>query len=810
MEKTMGTKLKKRIACYVTAVAMLFSVFSVPALGYAEEKDQGFTIYSYDNDTGSMSELTGEWHVYLQATQSAGAPWGYFCVRPSDEEAAVEFTAEWTSSNPSVAECIEQEESDIIQVMYNAMGTTTISAIVDGNVVSSFKIKITDEYKAKLPITNIGFYMDGENKYGTIESYAWDDSKGYYADYLLPFEYDSEKGVFIIVNSADGYETKYSAKVVNGRAEIKFKAYINDVKQNFTIYFKERTASNNVGCDIHIIAKNNAGDEKYIETTSEEAKNGPAKIIIPYGYDYDARLYVKAHHEGATIDNYEGYYSETTGEFIGEKVSGGQVKTFTVVAADGTKQNYSLEFFVLDGKSVDIDLTVYCDDANTKDFAENGWSMKTPEFTDVDGIRVANIQLPYKYDNKKGFDLFYTLADTANCDLSSGPYYLDENGNKKLEFTVTSGDGLLSQKYALNVSKDTKGTSTDLVYFKISYTDKNGNRVTKNLSAKKAATKNGILYELPGGTKNTVRSVRIEAKTVENAYIIKADRNAADDEFRYWMETLDFEFNIGNGEDSPTKPWLTFVVRSSNGKNKQTYTVKVKAHEHKYKKTVVKPTYTEKGYTKSTCSKCGDVKKSNYTAKKVYKAAPKNVNADLSTEIDGYDNVKISWTKVSGATGYKLYYKKGSVKKWAGLDTVKGKTSYTTEDLAAGAKYTFKVVPYIKKNNKVANSTKYKTASVYTLKKMAAPKVAKNKTKVKVSWSTINGATGYQISQSIDENEFTVAGTYKTTKDKSKTIKAAKGKKYYYAVRAYKTVKVSGKNVKVYGPWSKVKVYTRK
>ncbi len=804
----MDTKWKKKLISCVTAFFMLLSVFGVPALGYAAENEQGFVIYSYDNKTGSMSELTGEWHAYLQASQYAGAPWAYFHVRPADEEAAQEYTVEWKSSNPKVAECIETGSSDIIQVMYQAGGTATISAVVDGRVADSFKIKITDEEAERIPIANIGFYIDGEAGDGIIDAWAWDGE--YYADYLLPFEYDRDKGVFVIVNSIDGYETKYTAKAVNGRAEIKYAAEVNGVKQNFTIYFRERTASPDVNCSIYILAKNSGGDEKRIDIECEEAKNETAKIIIPYRYNEDIRLFVTPNYSGAKTDNYEGYYSDVTGEFIGEKVSIGQEKAFTIVAADGTRQDYSLEFLMLDGKSVDINLELFCDDPNTKDFAENGLSMKHPEFVESNGVRVANVKLPYRYDNKKGFEIQYQLNDTAYCDLQMGKYYLNADGTKKIEFTVTSGDGLLSQKYVINVTKDTKGTSTALEYFTISYIDKNGNRVTKNLSAKTAATKNGILYELPAGTKNTNQSVIIEAKTVENAYIIYADRNACEDDMYYYLETVEFKFNLGNGEDSPKQPKFFFTVRSSNGKNKQTYTIKVKGHEHKYKKTVVKPTYTEKGYTKSTCSKCGYVKKSNYTAKKVYKAAPKNVYANLSTEIDGYNNVKLSWSKVSGATGYKLYYKKGSAKKWSGLTTVKGKTSFVTEDLADGAKYTFKVVPYIKKNDKVANSTKYKTASVYTLKKLSAPKIVKSGKKVKVSWTNINGETGYQISQSTEETVIKVVGTYKTTKDKSRTIKAAKGTKYYYAVRPYKNVKVGNKTVKVFGPWSNEKAYTRK
>ena len=46
-------------------------------------------------------------------------------------------------------------------------------------------------------------------------------------------------------------------------------------------------------------------------------------------------------------------------------------------------------------------------------------------------------------------------------------------------------------------------------------------------------------------------------------------------------------------------------------------------------------------------------------------------------------------------------------------------------------------------------------------------------------------------------------GKNKTT---SSTVKKLKGKKKYYVrVRTYKTVKVNGKNVKIYSAWSKMR-----
>ncbi len=183
--------------------------------------------------------------------------------------------------------------------------------------------------------------------------------------------------------------------------------------------------------------------------------------------------------------------------------------------------------------------------------------------------------------------------------------------------------------------------------------------------------------------------------------------------------------------------------------------------------------------------------------------APASVKAVLS---GGYDDVKVSWSKVSGATSYRVYYKKSTASQYTLLTTTE-KLSATKKNLADGVKYYFKVVPRYKKGDTTVNSPNYKTASVYTLKKISTPKVTKvNSKKVKVSWTNINGESGYQISRSTKKTGTNIVSTYSTTSGKSKTLSVTKNKKFYYKVRAYKTV--NGK--KIYGPWSNTKAYTLK
>ena len=89
---------------------------------------------------------------------------------------------------------------------------------------------------------------------------------------------------------------------------------------------------------------------------------------------------------------------------------------------------------------------------------------------------------------------------------------------------------------------------------------------------------------------------------------------------------------------------------------------------------------------------------------------------------------------------------------------------------------------------------------------MNLKKVTAGKKQIKVSWKKAAG-TKYQV-QIATNKKFTNAKT--VTISRNTTLKATLGnlnaaKTYYVRVRTYKTVKVSGKSVKLYSGWSSVK-----
>ena len=190
------------------------------------------------------------------------------------------------------------------------------------------------------------------------------------------------------------------------------------------------------------------------------------------------------------------------------------------------------------------------------------------------------------------------------------------------------------------------------------------------------------------------------------------------------------------------------------------------------------------------------------------KILPATVSSKM-TAVPTSSSIKLTWPKVAGVTGYKVYQYSPSQGKYVQIATVTGNT-YKKTGLKAGTTYNFKVKAY----KKLSNGTVIEGAlsnAFATATKCAAPTisslVASNGQKATIKWSSVTGATGYQVYYSTKKDSGYQKAVSTTSKSASKTFsKSAKGKKIYFKVRAYK--KVNGQTI--YGNWSAVKSTTIK
>ena len=192
-------------------------------------------------------------------------------------------------------------------------------------------------------------------------------------------------------------------------------------------------------------------------------------------------------------------------------------------------------------------------------------------------------------------------------------------------------------------------------------------------------------------------------------------------------------------------------------------------------------------------------------------SAPKAPSISVST---GDSAFTVSWKKVSGATGYKVYYTTDSKFK-KGIKSVSTKsTKKTVSKLNTCKKYYVRVKSYktVKKRKKTKQllSGYSNTVSLTTnVRPSYVSSVSGGEATLTVKCASASKVTGYQV-QYATNSKFSGSKYWNST-TASTTIKKLGGKggaaqKYYVRVRTYKTYK--GKNY--YSNWSGSKSATTK
>ena len=191
----------------------------------------------------------------------------------------------------------------------------------------------------------------------------------------------------------------------------------------------------------------------------------------------------------------------------------------------------------------------------------------------------------------------------------------------------------------------------------------------------------------------------------------------------------------------------------------------------------------------------------SYSSVKAAKPVP--ATPAVTAASASYSSVKVSWKAISGASGYQVYRATSSGGAYTKVYTATSgsKVSYTNTGLTSGKTYYYKVRAY-----KTVDGTKVygSYSSVKSAKPVpAAPTDVKAKkassTKIKVSWGSVSGASGYAVYRATSKTGSYTKVTTTTSKSYTNTGLTS-GKTYYYKVRAYRTVN----GAKVYGRYSSI------
>ncbi len=211
--------------------------------------------------------------------------------------------------------------------------------------------------------------------------------------------------------------------------------------------------------------------------------------------------------------------------------------------------------------------------------------------------------------------------------------------------------------------------------------------------------------------------------------------------------------------------------------NKRSYTIKKLKTGTTYKFRVV-------GYKKSGKKKTYGKASSTVSVKPVC-AAP----ASLSAVQTSSTAVRLSWKKVSGASGYTVWQYKN--KKWVAVGKNVKKTYCTVSKLTPNTKSQFRVSAYRTVSKKNIAGAYSKTVSI-TPKVVVPSSLALSSAdsgSVTFTWGKVSGASGYVV-YSYNGSKYTKVATVSSNKCTVKNLKA--NTSYKYAVRAY--IKSGSKN----------------
>ena len=316
-------------------------------------------------------------------------------------------------------------------------------------------------------------------------------------------------------------------------------------------------------------------------------------------------------------------------------------------------------------------------------------------------------------------------------------------------------------------------------------------------AGEKYAKENGFEYELLDHTQHTFG----EWNTTKAATCTTEGTQARTCEVRGKVETQTIKA-LGHKEvvdkavaATCTKTGLT------EGKHCSVCNAVIKAQEtvpatgHKYVDTVVKPTYTAKGYTLHKCSVCGTSYKDTYTAKLTL---AKVTGVKLGGR--AADALRVNWSKNASADGYIVEMYQGN--KWIRVAKItdNSTTTFRKAGLKASTVYKFRVKAY-----KMSGSTAVYSAYSTELAARTNPSVmtgaklsGRAADALRINWSKNVSADGY-IVEMYKGNKWVRAA--KITNNSTTTFRKAGLKAstvYKFRVRAYK---MSGSTA-LYGNYS--------
>ncbi len=292
------------------------------------------------------------------------------------------------------------------------------------------------------------------------------------------------------------------------------------------------------------------------------------------------------------------------------------------------------------------------------------------------------------------------------------------------------------------------------------------NGIVKYFGLKKKAAVPGTTTGIEAAENGTDHHIDISWDETDGATLYRVMRHTGDGDFQQIAETEDTEYTDETPKAATTY-YYTVIAGNSSGWS---------------------TTYDKTGVSVTTSVDDLDYGVTTLKVKKLSDA--------------GLRRVKVTWTKLSDAEGYRVFRKASGEKTWTTLKTIKKQaSSYKDSTVEAGKKYTYRLQAYKKVSGKtVWTQTDSKGKSITTDKDTFAVTSVSDAGMgiASVEYAGISdSAVTYEIRRKTAGGSYALLGS---TKDKTFTDNSAivPGSSYIYKIRGYRTQ--SGK--KIYTPYT--------
>jgi fibronectin type 3 domain-containing protein len=197
--------------------------------------------------------------------------------------------------------------------------------------------------------------------------------------------------------------------------------------------------------------------------------------------------------------------------------------------------------------------------------------------------------------------------------------------------------------------------------------------------------------------------------------------------------------------------------------------------------------YTDTGRASNTAYyykvSAGGSSQSDYVFATTYVSAPTGVTATAQSS----DSINVSWSSVSGATGYYVYRADSSGGSYSELASTSD-ASYTDTELTSNTTYYYKVSAYNSVGEGGQSSYTYATTSLSVPAGVTAE--AQSPSSIYVSWEPVSGASGYYVYRA-DSSDGYYSSITNTNSTSYTNTGLTSGTTYYYKIKAYSSVRES-------------------